>query len=285
MLINDVAKQCNLTKKAVEYYVEQGLICPTILENGYRNFSKEDTELLKQISLYRGIGLSVLEIKSILADTSVLKNILYKKTIKLEQEKSKQKILQRLADGETLEDVKYEINNLENHSAIIERLLKVFPSYYGIFLSMNFSKYLVDTIKTEEQEEAYYEIIDFLDNVAEFKISEELKKYLDDYMSNIAIKDMQKIVSDKEKNIRNVDKFMQNNKDALKQYSEYKKSDEYKNSPANKLSELMKDFCSTSGYYDVFIPAMRKLSPSYNEYYEQLLKANEKFIETNPDYL
>ena len=39
MLINEVAKLSNLTKKAVEYYTEQGLICPNILENGYRDFS------------------------------------------------------------------------------------------------------------------------------------------------------------------------------------------------------------------------------------------------------
>lgn len=38
MLINEVAKLCNLTKKAVEYYTEQGLISPNILENGYRDF-------------------------------------------------------------------------------------------------------------------------------------------------------------------------------------------------------------------------------------------------------
>lgn len=40
MLIKEVAKLCNLTKKAVEYYAEQGLIYPNILENGYRVFSE-----------------------------------------------------------------------------------------------------------------------------------------------------------------------------------------------------------------------------------------------------
>lgn len=35
MLINEVCKECNLTKKAVEYYTEQGLIQPRITENGY----------------------------------------------------------------------------------------------------------------------------------------------------------------------------------------------------------------------------------------------------------
>ena len=52
MLINEVAKLCNLTKKAVEYYTEQKLICPSILENGYRDFSKKDVEILKHYQKY-----------------------------------------------------------------------------------------------------------------------------------------------------------------------------------------------------------------------------------------
>ncbi len=48
--------------------------------------------------------------------------------------------------------------------------------------------------------------------------------------------------------------------------------------------ELMKQVCATNGYYEKFIPAMRKLSPLYNEYYEEMLKANEQFIKNYPEY-
>ncbi|MDY0236903.1 MAG: MerR family transcriptional regulator [Gudongella sp.] len=44
MLINQTSKKTNLTKKAIEYYTEQGLISPVILENGYRGFSEDDVE-------------------------------------------------------------------------------------------------------------------------------------------------------------------------------------------------------------------------------------------------
>ena len=50
MLINEIAKKCSITKKAVQYYVEQGLLAPKVLENGYKDFSKQDTELLKKSS-------------------------------------------------------------------------------------------------------------------------------------------------------------------------------------------------------------------------------------------
>lgn len=51
MLINAVCKECSVTKKAVEYYIEQGLISPIVQENGYREFSEEDVRQLKKISI------------------------------------------------------------------------------------------------------------------------------------------------------------------------------------------------------------------------------------------
>ena len=65
MLINEIAKRCNITKKAVQYYVEQELLCPSILENGYREFTEKDAIVLKKIVLYRQLGMSISEIKSV----------------------------------------------------------------------------------------------------------------------------------------------------------------------------------------------------------------------------
>ncbi|MBP8989740.1 MAG: hypothetical protein KBG64_05920, partial [Clostridia bacterium] len=52
----------------------------------------------------------------------------------------------------------------------------------------------------------------------------------------------------------------------------------------HELMKIMRSFCETSGYYDIFIPAMRKLSPTYEAYVQQLLKANDAFLERFPDY-
>lgn len=289
MLINEVAKQCNLTKKAVEYYSEQGLIYPVVLENGYRDFSNEDVEILKQVALYRKLGLSIFEIKSILDNPNELKSIIYKKSLELEQEKVKQDILQRVCDGENLKSLGEEINSINSKSIIIKKLLDLFPSYYGKFISLNYSNYLTGKIETKEQMEAFYEIIDFLDNAPNIDIPEDLQeyldKYLDKYSSSIGIDEINKIIKAKQKGIENIDKFVEDNREVIEKYKEYKETEEYKNSPANRLMELMKEFCSTNGYYDKFIPAMRRLSPSYNEYYEQMLKANEQFIKNYSEFL
>lgn len=288
MLINEVAKLCNLTKKAVEYYTEQGLICPNILENGYRDFSEQDIEILKQIALYRRLGLSISEIKNILNNPEELKSILYKKTLELEQEKAKQDILKKLCDGESLEKLEQEINNINSKSIIIKKLMDLFPSYYGKFISLNFSRYLTGKIETKEQMEAFKEIIDFFDNVPDIEIPKDLQEYLDEYLAEYSSEEGQErinsILQARDKNIKNIDEFVKKNKESLDKYNEYKKTKEFKNLPANRLMELMKQVCSTNGYYERFIPAMRKLSPLYNEYYEQMIKANEQFIKNYPEY-
>lgn len=95
MLINEAAKKCNLTKKAIEYYAEQGLIHPTILENGYRDFSESDVETMKQVALYRKLDFTISEIKSVLEDSENLKSIINKKSLELEEEKVKHSILEK----------------------------------------------------------------------------------------------------------------------------------------------------------------------------------------------
>lgn len=288
MLINEVAKLCNLTKKAVEYYTEQGLICPNVLENGYRDFSEQDIEKLKQVALYRRLGLSISEIKSVIDNSDELKSILYKNALELEQEKEKQNILQRLCNGESLEKLEQEINNINSKSIIIKKLMELFPSYYGKFISLNFSRYLTGRIETKEQMEAFKEIIDFFDNVPNIEIPRDLQEYLDEYLAEYSSKEGQEkinsIIQAKDKNMKDIDEFVRKNKETLYKYNEYKKTEGFKNSPANRLMELMKQVCATNGYYEKFIPAMRRLSPLYNEYYEQMIKANEQFIKNYPEY-
>ena len=70
----------------------------------------------------------------------------------------------------------------------------------------------------------------------------------------------------------------------IDEYQSFKESTEYQSSPYGQMMEAMKDLLETSGYNHIFIPAMRKLSPSYEDYYQNLMQANEKFMERFPDY-
>lgn len=289
MLINETAKKCNITKKAVQYYVEQGLIVPKVLENGYKDFSEQDIKLLKQIVLYRKLELSISEIKRMLENHNEVSGILYRRALELEHEKVKQEFLKKLASGEKIENLEQEINNMGSNTIIIKKLVELFPSYYGKLISLNFSWYLTGKIETNEQMKAFNQIIEFFDNVPDIDLPSDLQEYLDDclkeYSGEEGIEKINHVIQSKNNAFQNIDEFVKNNKNALDEYKKYKQTEEYKNSPAFRLMEYMKQVCAANGYYDTFIPAMRKLSPLYNEYYEQMLKANERFIESYSEYL
>ena len=63
MRINDVEKITGLTQKAIRLYESRGLISVSREENGYRNYTEADIDVLKRIMLYRSIGISLSDIK------------------------------------------------------------------------------------------------------------------------------------------------------------------------------------------------------------------------------
>lgn len=88
----------------------------------------------------------------------------------------------------------------------------------------------------------------------------------------------------KRQSIENPEKFLDDYSKVIREYQEFKESEEYLSSIYREIMEIMKSFGKVSGYNDIFIPAMRRLSPSYEEYYQNLLKANVVFLERFPDF-
>ena len=288
MLIHEVAKRCNITKKAIQYYVEQGLVVPKISENGYNDFSDKDIEILKKVSLYRSLDLSVSDIKKVMESKDALKGILYQRTLDLEREKVKQELLKQVLEGAEIENLEEKLRSIDSNVIIINRLLDLFPSYYGKFISLNFASYLTGRIETEEQMKAFQEIIEFFDNAPDLELTPELQDYMDEYLEVYSSKEgidrIYSIIQGKQDAMQDINEFVKNNKEILDEYYKFKQTDAYKSSPAYQLMEVMKEFCTTSGYSEMFIPAMRKLSPTYDAYYTQMLKANEEFIKNYPEY-
>ena len=289
MLINEAARKCGITKKAVQYYVEQGLVDPKVLENGYRDFSEEDTKVLKRVVLYRKLGLSIREIRRVLEDRGEISGIFYQRELELEQEIVKQEWLKRLAAGEAIEDLEPEIDPLSSNTIIIQKLGELFPGYYGKIIRLHFSRYLTGKVETEEQKKAFHQIIEFFDRVPEIRLPDDLREYLDACMEEGSGEEeterLRRVLQEQEYALQNLDEFVRNHKKVLDDYQKYRQTEEYQNSPACRLMETMKQICAANGYDDTFIPAMRKLSPLYNEHYEQLLKANEQFTKSYPEYL
>ena len=65
-------------------------------------------------------------------------------------------------------------------------------------------------------------------------------------------------------------------------YLKYRESEEYKiQRPIS--YKILREFNNTSGYYDIFIPAMKRLSSSYAKYYQKIEAANEILLKECPD--
>jgi len=285
MLINEVSKITGLTKKAIEYYTIQGLVCPNILENGYRDYNQSDIDKLNIISILRQLGLSTNEIKSVLSDESraALQTLSVQKELSFQREQAKKLLLDKLCQGFSYSEISKDLQAINDSKTITEKLLESFPGYYGRFVCLHFARFLNEPIITEKQQSAYERVISFLDNAPQLTLPEDLQEYLNEGTKDIGTEQIIEMIKNTKKSIENPDDFFAENKEVLEQYLIYKKSDEYKNSPAYKIMELIKEFNSISGYNDIFIPALKELSPSYSEYYQQLEKANEKLLERYPE--
>ena len=134
MLINEVCKECNLTKKAVEYYTEQGLIQPRIKENGYRQFSETDALKLKRIAVLRGLGFSVPEIRTILENDrrTAIYDVLNRKEFEIVELQTKQALIKQLAESGDWEHIEGQVEALQNKQSILNRILNLFEMVHCV---------------------------------------------------------------------------------------------------------------------------------------------------------
>ena len=66
MQLKEVMKETGLSARAIKYYEEQKLIHFRKEENGYRCDTSEDVHILRRISVYRKLGISIMDILALL---------------------------------------------------------------------------------------------------------------------------------------------------------------------------------------------------------------------------
>lgn len=73
MRIQELEKELNITRSNIRFYEKEGLINPPRKENGYREYTDEDIAKLKKIIIFRKLGITVADIKSIFDGSLPLK--------------------------------------------------------------------------------------------------------------------------------------------------------------------------------------------------------------------
>lgn len=194
-------------------------------------------------------------------------------------------ILEKLAGGEDIEEISKEVESLDLKRNLNDRLLDVFPGYFGNYLLLYFGSFLNFPIENDQQKQIFNQIIDFLDGMDEFNLSEDAKKFLEEGEKLVSLDEINESILEFKKNINNHQGFLENNDEIIRKYINYTKSDEYKNSVLYEIKDFSKKFLQDQGFYEKFIGLMRKLSPDYDDFYKKLLQANEDFCKSYPDFL
>lgn len=278
MRLNEVIKQVDLSKRAIKFYEEKGLLKTKRDSNGYRNYTDKDISLLKEISSYRKMGIGLSDIKKILNDKSVLKQILIEKKKEITISQNELEALERFIENNNIE----ELYDSVDYKTLADAIQNSIPGFYGYYFLNHFLPYLQIRIQTKEQQEAYNRLIEFWDN------------------TNIRIPFLMKLnswilfkLNSKKSLIVQIEQIDSQIKEMLnpteEEYEKLKKkvNDGYKlkNSIFYKYSligisqrKFMKEL-QNKGYNDIFIPSMIALSPKYKEYHNALMAINKRICD------
>lgn len=279
MRINEVIQQVDLTKRAIKYYEQEGLLSVAKDKNGYRNYTNEDIKTLKEISVYRKLGISIKDIKTLLStrDKQLLEEIYKSKISELESYKNEINLLEKFIYNNDVEEI-YEKLDYENIGKAIQDMI---PGFYGYYFMNHFMPYLQIKIETKEQEEAYKKIIEFWDN-ANIKIPL-FMKITSFILYKLPKQDINKMVELMDKKTKEYINISEEDYEKLKDQTiknvKMKNTFFFKYHPAFISQRKFMRNLQDSGYNDIFIPNMIKLSPKYKEYHEALTNINKRICD------
>ncbi|XID93916.1 MerR family transcriptional regulator [Paenibacillaceae bacterium WGS1546] len=277
MRIQEVRKHLNVTRKAVEYYIEQALLRPSVLENGYRDFNQEDVEQIRKIMILRKLGLGISEIRNVLAapDPSHLRQQLIRQELRQTNENERLAILRQLSVSGDWQEAERKLLALDQQATVTDKLLEAFPNDFGLFIALHFAPFFPAAILSGEQQSAYEEIVSYLDDTASMDIPAEWSNWLKDQQSELTVTDWRKLSTDMIDAARQPEAFWEKHQQNITAYLNFKQSEAYRQSPAFQMQQLLQRLQQDSGYHERFIPALKRLSPAYSEYARQLERADE----------
>ena len=186
-------------------------------------------------------------------------------------------MLEKLIKSQDFEEIAKDLEALEKEETIYERLARIFPGYFGHIFFMSYKPFLGDKLD-EDQDPVFHELIKILDSLPEIDFTEEEKAYIEKLTNDFDLETLEILNHEKIQAVYNYEDWMEDNKDKVRAYEEYKESEDYKTSQVKKISDKLRTYMVDNNYYDLVIPLIRKISPSYDDYYKKLIEANEKFL-------
>ncbi|WP_425806684.1 MerR family transcriptional regulator [Desulfitobacterium sp. Sab5] len=285
MKISEVMKITTLTKKAINYYEEEGLIKPQVNpENNYREYSQSDVDKLVQISVLRQLDVPIKLIKDIIVKPEMLKDKLEQHLISINDKinrlgKSKNIIMSCLksTNDSNIELTKHllflnkclEMDDREREGFMKRQLKRIFPGNFGKMLVIHYAPFLNSPIDTKEKEDAWLNLVEFLDEVESIEYPEEMKEIY----KNLTDEDMEKYENVSIKNAKKwigiKDEELLDEKKQFLEFIERLNSDADMQSSWQKtfrIDKTLKEQMKNINYYEKFTENLKILSEDYCEY-------------------
>ena len=279
MRINEAAEQLGLSQRALKYYEKEGLLEVRRDENGYRNYSAQDLERLKKISLYRKLGIAIKDIESVLniEDPARLREILAQKRDQLQQDQTQLKSLEKYLNDGNLDEAFQQID----YETIGQAIQDMFPGFTGYYFMHHFMPYLQMRITTPEQQAAYQRILTFWDTTTiQVPLFTRLISYLQYKLNRLNLFDQTETM---EKRMRQMIEMSDHDYEKLKKQVlsgvKMKTSFPMKYHPAFVSQRKFMKRLQDAGYNDIFIPSMIELSPAYKRYHDALTAINQRLCD------
>lgn len=90
MTIKEMEERCGMSRRNIRFYESEGLLSPERKENGYRDYSEEDAQLLLKVKLLRAMEIPLEEVRALNAGEEALADTL----TRLEQELDRKQLHQ-----------------------------------------------------------------------------------------------------------------------------------------------------------------------------------------------
>ena len=88
MTIKEIEERTGMDRANIRFYEKEGLINPTRLDNGYRDYTQKDIDVLLRIKLLRSLHLSIEDIRALQTGEITLENALGSHLAVLQAEKA-----------------------------------------------------------------------------------------------------------------------------------------------------------------------------------------------------
>ena len=271
MLLNEIIKEVGMTKRAVKYYEEKGLLIVNKDNNGYRNYSKQDVNTLKKISVYRKLGIGIKDIQKLLKtdDKSILLHIYQEKLQEHVLQDYELKALKQFIDDGNADKA----NELLDYQTVENAIESLLPGKeWANYFKSHFKPFLNIRLTTPEQKQALQNILEYCDKTT-LKIP---------FMMEIGMK----IANTVSQESRTADEMIayyrdmnENEYNKLKEkvYAGVKmKTGMMKYHPSFISQRKMQKELQNKGYNDIFLPNLMVLSPKYAEYKKSLDALNNR---------